>query len=92
MIEKDQLRELPKNFGCAYCGTQLLYDQPIQNARPEHKKGDLIVCSLCSGVNRVGVFGLEKVTKAELDALDPQSKMLLAQARASIQVHSQGRK
>jgi hypothetical protein len=89
MVEKDSLRELPKNFGCAYCGMQFQYDQAIQNARPEPKKGDLTVCSSCGNINKLGVFGLEKVTQAELSALDPQSKILLAQAKASVAVQQQ---
>jgi hypothetical protein len=91
MVEKDSLRELPKNFGCAYCGLQFQYDQAIQNARPEPKKGDLTVCSGCGNINKLGVFGLEKVTPAELNQLDLQSKMLLAKARASVAEQNQAK-
>jgi hypothetical protein len=88
-FDRDELRALPKNWGCNACGMAFQYDTAVMNRKPEPKRGDICVCAGCGEIMRVGPLGLEKMPVADIEKLDAQSKMILAQSVASVRVHLQ---
>jgi RNase P subunit RPR2 len=79
----DGVRDLP-DMTCPKCNTVMSHGVTIQNAKPTHKVGDILVCSTCAVVSRVSEGGLVIMSRGDIEKLDDQSKMILAAAVASI--------
>jgi len=79
----DGVRDLP-DMTCPKCNTVMSHGVTIQNAKPTHKVGDILVCSTCAVVSRVSDGGLVIMTRAEIERLDKQSQVTLMAAIASI--------
>lgn len=86
----DGFRELP-NLTCNHCNTVMSYGAPVQNEKQKIQKGDMFLCASCGTVNRMDDSHLVKMTRAEIEALDKQTQLMLATAVASI-VQSQDSK
>ena len=87
----DGIKNLP-GMVCPRCQTVLSHGAVIQNDKPMHRKNDLIVCSVCAVVSRVDDGGLVIMSRAEIERLDKQSKVMLMASIASIMKKQQGQK
>lgn len=79
---KDKLKDI--SLVCPSCQTNLKFGQDVQNAKREVKKHDIMVCSTCSMVSRVGDSGLVPMSKEEIGKLDKQSQLMLGVAVSSV--------
>jgi transcription elongation factor Elf1 len=82
-MSDDAIKQLDGSFHCPKCSGEIEYIQDIQNPQPI-KKGNIVVCGHCGVISQVGDSNLVQMTKAELDALDKQSKSMLALMTASV--------
>jgi transcription elongation factor Elf1 len=86
-MNQDNVVPLPETFTCPACGADISHKTDFQNKGRPFKKGDIILCSKCGSVLKVGDSKLLKMSKEELDKLDKRSKSMIAVLAASI-VHS----
>lgn len=78
----DGLKEI--QLTCPNCRTNLIFGKDVQNAKRQTKKGDIMVCSNCSMVSRVGDGGLVQMSREEIGKLDKQTQFMLGVAVASV--------
>lgn len=78
-MKPDPLKQLDETFHCPKCDGEIEYVQDLQNPQPV-KKGNIVVCGHCGSISQIGDSNLVLMTKAQLDALDKQSKAMLAVA------------
>ena len=77
---------------CTKCNTILSHGVTIQNPKSGFNKNDIVVCSVCATISRVGDGGLVKMERGDVEKLDAQSKMNLAAAVTSVRAHQDGSK
>lgn len=77
------IKTLSEPLTCPQCEQEITSLKDIQNAQPV-KKGNLIVCSNCGTICKVGDSNLVKITKKEMAALDPQSRHLVGALALSV--------
>jgi len=82
-MRPDALHELDSVMRCPVCEGVVEVVQDIQNPQPI-QRGNIIICGHCGTICKVGDSNLVKMKKEELDALDEQSKGIIALACAGV--------
>lgn len=81
---KEPIEKLASVLHCAACQAEIDNRTVFKgNGRPT-TKGDVMVCSACGTINKVGDFDLVKMQRQEFNLLDPKSKATITMLVVSI--------
>lgn len=75
--ENDGIKQLDEVLNCPSCQLEITFLKDLVNTQPV-QRGNLVVCSGCGTICKVGDSNLVKLKREEFVALDSQSKATLS--------------